>query len=243
MTLVLCYHAVSAEWDDPLAVAPQTLGRQLAAAIRWGWRPATLADVVGGRKRGLHVTFDDGFRNVLAALPLLERLGVQATIFVCTGFVGRQLDLPPLQTVPAEHRHELVTMSWEELREAVERGLAIESHTQRHPDLRKLSDDELRREVAVSREEIETELGRRCRYLAYPYGQFDRRVQDAAERAGYDAAFGLVGVGKLGGRFAVPRVELSRRDGPAGIAFKGTRAWPLLSPRVRRLRGALARLR
>jgi peptidoglycan/xylan/chitin deacetylase (PgdA/CDA1 family) len=245
MPFVLCYHAVSDDWDDPLAVRRDTLERQVAAAIRWGWRPASLGDVVADKARALHVTFDDGFRSVLGALPMLQRLDVRPTIFVCTGYAagGRVLDVPALKAVAASHPHELATLSWEELREAVERGAEVGSHTRLHPDLRELSDGELRQEVAVSREEIESELGRRCRYLAFPYGQFDRRVQHAVERAGYDGAFGLVGVGRRGGRFGIARVEASRRNGPALIALKSSPAWPLLDPPLRRLRSVLARLR
>jgi peptidoglycan/xylan/chitin deacetylase (PgdA/CDA1 family) len=242
VSFVLCYHAVSADWQDPLAIAPQKLARQVAAASRWGWRPTTLAGVVGGRARALHVTFDDAFRNVLTALPLLERLDVPATVFACTDFVGGALDLPPLRAVAPEHRHELTTLSWDELRETSARGLEIGSHTRRHFDLRGLADDALQDELAASREQIEDRLRRRCRYLAYPYGQSDERVQDAAARAGYDAAFGLVGVGRLGGRFGIPRVDPTRDDGPLRIGFKSTRAWPVVVPPLRRLRGLKARL-
>ncbi len=242
MSFVLCYHAVSGDWDDPLSVAPRTLARQVGAARRLGWQPTTLAGVVGGRRRALHVTFDDAFRSVLAALPVLEGLGVPGTVFACTDFAGRTLDLPQLRSVAPEHRHELATLSWDELREAAERGLEVGSHTRRHFDLRGLSDDALQDELATSREQIESELGRRCRFLAYPYGQFDRRVQLAAERAGYDAAVGLVGVGNLGGRFGIPRVDASPDDGPVRIGFKSSRAWPLVLPPLRRLRGLRARL-
>jgi peptidoglycan/xylan/chitin deacetylase (PgdA/CDA1 family) len=229
VSIVLCYHAVSREWDDPLAIAPEKLERQVAAALRW--HP--------GR---VHVTFDDGFRGVRGALPVLERLGVPATVFVCTDFVGGTLDLPPFESIAAQHRHELSTLSWDELREAAERGLDVGSHTRRHLDLRGLSDEALRDELTESREEIENHLGRRCRYLAYPYGQSDTRVQAAAERAGYDAAFGLVGAGKLGGRFGIPRVDPSTRDGALRIGFKSSRLWPVVLPPLRRLRGLRARL-
>jgi peptidoglycan/xylan/chitin deacetylase (PgdA/CDA1 family) len=233
---------MSADWHDPLSVAPRTLARQVGAARRLGWEPTTLAGVVGGRRRAFHVTFDDAFRSVTAALPVLARAAVPATVFACTEFAGRTLDLPPLRAVAAEHRHELTTLSWDELRDAAERGVEVGSHTRRHFDLRGLSDAALQDELATSREQIESELGRRCRYLAYPYGQFDRRVQLAAERAGYDAAVGLVGVGNLGGRFGIPRVDATRDDGPLRVAFKSTRAWPLVVPPLRRLRGLRARL-
>ncbi len=241
---VLCYHAVSDTWDHPLAVRRETLTRQLAGAIRWGWKPAGALEVVAGKPRALHVTFDDAYRSILGVLPSLEQLGIRPTVFVCTDYAaeGRPLDLPPLDRLPAVHRNELATLCWDELRELAERGVEIGSHTRTHPNLRELSTGELRQEVTASREEIESELGRRCSYFAYPYGQFDARVRGEVERAGYEAAFGLVGVGLLGGRFGVSRVESSRRDGDVRILLKSSAAWPLLSGALRRLRGPLARL-
>jgi peptidoglycan/xylan/chitin deacetylase (PgdA/CDA1 family) len=239
---VLCYHAVSDTWDHPLAVRPDTLEQQLTAAIRWGWKPAGAAEAVTGRSRTLHVTFDDAFRSVLGVLPSLERLGIRPTIFVCTDYAaGRLLDLPLLDHVSIAHRHELATLGWDELRELAERGIEIGSHSCTHANLRDVSSSELWREVSASRDEIESELGRRCSYFAYPYGQFDARVRGAVERAGYAGAFGLVGVGPLGGRFGVNRVESSRRDGDLRILVKSSAAWPFLSRASRRVRGPLAR--
>jgi peptidoglycan/xylan/chitin deacetylase (PgdA/CDA1 family) len=237
---VLCYHAVSDAWDDPLAVRRETLERQLAAAIRWGWKPASAAEAVAGRSRALHVTFDDAYRSILDVVPSLERLGLRPTVFVCTDYAGdgRRLDVPLLDGVPAEHRHELATLRWDGLRELAERGIEVASHTRTHPNLRELSAGELTREVTESREEIESELGRRCSYLAYPYGQFDARVRGAVERAGYEAAFAL-GVGPLGGRFGIRRAEPSRSDGSLGILMKSSAAWPHLSRVSRRIRGRL----
>ena len=228
MPFVLCYHAVSDVWDHPLAVRPETLEQQVAAAMRWGWKPAGVADVLAGRSRALHVTFDDAYRNILRVLPSLERLGIRPTVFVCTDYAdeGRPLDVPLLDHVPAAHRNELTTLRWEELRELAERGIELGSHTRTHPNLRQLSTSELSQELAASRDKIASELGRPCRYFAYPYGQFDARVRDAVERAGYEAAFGLVGVGPLGGRFGIRRVEASRRDGTAGILLKSLRLRP-----------------
>jgi peptidoglycan/xylan/chitin deacetylase (PgdA/CDA1 family) len=240
---VLCYHAVSETWDDPLAVRAETLERQVAAAIRRGWKPAAASDVVAGSPRALHVTFDDGYRSILGAIPSLERLGIRPTVFVCTDYAndGRPLDVPLLDHVPAARRNELATLRWDELRELAERGIEIGSHTRTHPNLRELSTGGLSQELTASRDRIESELDRPCRYLAYPFGQFDARVRDAVDRAGYEAAFGL-DVGPLGGRFGLTRVEPSRRDGSLGIRLKGSAAWPPLSRVSRRIRGPVGRL-
>jgi len=243
-SFTLCYHAVSDTWDHPLAISNRALLRQLTGIMRRGWAPASVAETIDGRSRAFHVTFDDAFRNILGALPALEQLGIRLTVFACTDYAadGRALDVPPLDPTRNADRDALSTMRWEELRELAERGVEIASHTRTHPNLCALGDEELRRELTGSREEIEDVLGRRCSYLAYPYGRFDRRVQHAVEQAGYNAAFGLVGIGRAGGRFAIARIAPTRTEGSLRIAFKSTKAWQVIDRPLRRSRGSLARL-
>ena len=223
--LVLCYHAVSDRWADPLAVDPTAFVRQLGALVRLGWRPVTAAQVLDNRKRTLHVTFDDAYRNVASsALPVLERLGMPATVFACSGYArdGRILDVPELRDRRGDHPEELETMDWDALRDIADRGVEVGSHTVSHPHLPELSDAELRRELSDSREAIEAELGRPCRYLAYPYGEDDRRVHAAAQAAGYTGAYTLRRKGDGLDRFAVPRVDVYRGDGMGRFALKSS---------------------
>jgi peptidoglycan/xylan/chitin deacetylase (PgdA/CDA1 family) len=103
------------------------------------------------------------------------------------------------------------TMTWDDLRRLVDTGVEIGSHTVSHPHLPMLSDDELRRELSDSKKEIETELGRTCTELAYPYGEFDSRVRAAAWLAGYERAYALRG--SHSDPYALPRLDLYRRHG------------------------------
>jgi peptidoglycan/xylan/chitin deacetylase (PgdA/CDA1 family) len=212
--LVLCYHGVSAEWVHKLAVTPTALERQLRSLLRRGYRPVAAAEAVGGAGRLLHVTFDDAYANLSCAVPILERLGIRATVFAVSGFTddGRRFDVPELADELAAHPEALATMSWDELRDLAARGFEIGSHTATHPHLPRLSDAELERELVDSRARLEEELGRPCTLLAYPYGEHDARVHACARRAGYEAAFVLRAGAERGNPFAVPRVDLYRRD-------------------------------
>jgi peptidoglycan/xylan/chitin deacetylase (PgdA/CDA1 family) len=219
--LVLCYHAVSDGWDDVLSVGPLALERQLRRLLALRYRPASAGEAVAHRGRVLHVTFDDAFRSVHAAVPVLERLGVPATVFACTGYAerGDPLAVPELAAEAAAHPGELATMTWDELRSLAERGVEVGSHTVTHAHLRRLAHDDLARELRDSRERLEAELDRPCRFLAYPYGEEDGRVRRAAREAGYEAAFGLSPDG-VADRFAVPRVGIWRHDGLARVTLK-----------------------
>jgi peptidoglycan/xylan/chitin deacetylase (PgdA/CDA1 family) len=212
--LVLCYHAVSDAWPDPLAVRPSAFERQIRGLLRRGYRSVTRDGILRGGSRELYVTFDDAYKTVGAALPILERLGVPATIFACSSYAddGRPLAVPELARQAGAYPRELATMDWDELREVAERGFDVGSHTVTHPHLPELDDLRLEGELRDSRAAIEDELGRPCSFLAYPFGDEDDRVRAAARRAGYRAAFALRASRSPADPYALPRVDIYRRD-------------------------------
>ena len=221
--LVLCYHGVSESVDHELLVRPGQLVRQVRVLERRGFRPASAGEVLGGRGRLLHLTFDDAFRSVRLVLPQLRELGVPVTIFACSDLaVSGTLAVPEVTAAAAAHPEEFAVMDWDELREVAAEGVTVGSHTCSHPRLTRLTDAELDRELVDSKQSIEQELGRACSLLAYPYGDEDGRVQSAARRAGYAAAFALPGRRRNPDSMALPRVDLYRKHGLVTSTLKTT---------------------
>jgi peptidoglycan/xylan/chitin deacetylase (PgdA/CDA1 family) len=220
--LVLCYHAVSDGWTDPLAVTPAALEAQVRDLLRRGFRPVSAEATLDNAARTLHVTFDDAYRNVASVLPTLARLGVPVTVFACSRYADRgdPLDVPELRGRADGAPGALDTMSWEALREWAERGVTIGSHTCSHPHLPLLDDFELRRELTESKERVEDEIGGPCTTLAYPYGEEDERVRANARHAGYTVGFSLRGENRALDPYAVPRVDVYRPDGKLRFAAK-----------------------
>jgi peptidoglycan/xylan/chitin deacetylase (PgdA/CDA1 family) len=143
--------------------------------------------------------------------------------------------VPELARDAAAQPGELATMDWDQLRALADRGVEIASHTRTHPHLPRLSDEELELELRESRDVLEAELGRPCRFLAYPYGEEDARVRRAAQAADYEAAFAIQSDERDVDRYALPRVALFRSDAnPLRAALKTT---PVIRRAVRRLRG------
>jgi peptidoglycan/xylan/chitin deacetylase (PgdA/CDA1 family) len=225
-SVVLCYHAVSGTWDDPLATDAPTLERQVKRMLARGYTAVSAVGALANRPGTLHVTFDDAFRSVATVLGALERLGVPVTIFACAGLAetGGRFSVSELSGRRPSDEDELLTMSWDALRELADRGVEIGSHTVSHPRLTELDEHDLLAELGDSRERMSDRLGRPCRFLAYPYGQHDARVDAAARAAGYTAAFTLEP--PTGGAFdpwAVPRVPAYRGDGGLRFALKTSR--------------------
>lgn len=178
------------------------------------------------RFRRVRVTFDDAFRSAESVIPSLRALGVPVHLFVCSGFArdGGPLTIPELA---GDDPEELATMTWDQLRGLADDGVQIGSHGVSHAHLPALADEELRRELAESRESIESELGRPCIDLAYPYGEHDERVRGLARQAGYERAYGLQTRGD--DPYAAPRLDLYRRHTVARAVLLGTPLHRLVS--------------
>jgi len=94
--VVLLYHRVADEADDPLelAVSRQHFDEHMAVVRRVG-RPCSLAAMVAGARAGrvprrsMAVTFDDGYADVATnAAPILERHGIPATAYLTAAMIG-----------------------------------------------------------------------------------------------------------------------------------------------------------
>ena len=84
-------------------------------------------------------------------------------------------------------------MTTEQLREFSSLGFEVGAHTENHPILAALPDDEARREIASSRVALENLIDKKVGLFAYPNGRwvqdFDQRHRDMTKAAGFDAAF------------------------------------------------------
>lgn len=215
--LVLVYHAVSDGWNDPLSVRVADFEAQMRKLVARGYRGGTWRDLLSdpGSRKLLHITFDDAYRSVANALPVLRELALPCTIFACSRYAddGGSLSIPQLAERGSDD--ELSTLDWTALRGIAGDGLVeIGSHGRGHLDLVRLSDAELRAELGESKSELEDHLGRPCATLAYPFGSQDARVRRAAATAGYAAAFGAPGVSGHVDPFRIPRTGIWRDEPP-----------------------------
>jgi peptidoglycan/xylan/chitin deacetylase (PgdA/CDA1 family) len=240
-TLVLCYHAVSERWPADLSVTPTAFEAQIRAKLDAGYRGATVTRSQDPEppSKALVVTFDDGFLSTLtAAAPILKRLGVPATLFVPTDYMGRPGPMAWPGTdrwLTGPHREELQPLSWAQVLALAEDGWEIGSHTCSHPRLTSLDEAELDRELRQSRLTVEGQLGRECGVIAYPYGDVDQRVAEQARKAGYRLGVGLPARWEEpADPMQIPRIGIYHGQGGAKLALK-------TSPLVRRLRALAGR--
>jgi len=89
--------------------------------------------------------------------------------------------------IEANHAGNLV-LSWDQVRGLSRAGMDVESHSRWHRVLQTLDDDLLHDELVGSKQDLESQLGRPCRAIAYPVGRrisHVARIRAAVAAAGY----------------------------------------------------------
>jgi peptidoglycan/xylan/chitin deacetylase (PgdA/CDA1 family) len=116
-------------------------------------------------------------------------------------------------------------MNWDQVRNLADSGacFTIGSHAHSHEKLAKLDNESQRRELTLSKQILESRLGREAPALAYPFGwagTYTQATERVAAEAGYRLAFASrEGVNRPGGLnpFEVRRLGIGSGDSPALI--------------------------
>lgn len=238
-SVILMYHGVSEPTTRAEArffCPPARFSAQLSALLaEAGVQFVPLREVVrpmgtaNDDKKTLQaaVTLDDGYAdNYDNALPVLQTLGIPATVFQVAGLVGGASEW----TNP---RRPLLDAA--RLRALHAAAIEIGSHTVTHPRLPSLDEQAARREMADSKARLEDLLGARVVHFAYPYGAFGSRDAWLAADCGYELACSTrPGFNRPGENlYALRRIEVYGTDSPAALLRKvrfGTNDGRLATP-------------
>lgn len=79
---------------------------------------------------------------------------------------------------------------WDDARTMMGRGISYGCHGERHRILTGLAEEEVLREIQVSKEALETRLDVSPRAFSYPNGDFTPRIAAQVRACGFEAAFG-----------------------------------------------------
>ena len=178
---VLMYHEVSAVCPDrteenfmtPIYnLSASAFEQQLRAIKTLGCTTGFVHDigsVVSGAEDIVFLTFDDGcIGNYTEVLPLLLQYGQKATFFVTTNLIGTDN-----------------YMDWDQVKDLVDQGMAVQSHAMNHEHLTTLGMERLKNELVGSRKMIEDKVGKPVTAISFPHGSYNQRTVDYAVEAGY----------------------------------------------------------
>lgn len=157
------------------------------------------------------ITFDDGYRDFYTdALPLLQKYGFTATVFLPTGYIDDQ----------RKTFRQVGCLTWSEVRESHGCGIVFGGHTVTHPQLANLTRHEVREELIRSKAQIEDHLGVPVRSFSYPFQfpetdtKFISFLQQTLEHAGYSNGVStIVGTAtREDNRFFLKRLPVNNDD-------------------------------
>lgn len=226
--LILMYHVI----DEPQAAIEEKYccgPKRFAEQMRWlrdsGRRLLGLDDLADRfecklplDEGSVAVTFDDGFDvTVRNALPVLSEYKIPATMFLLSDRFGATNDWMEARGFP---RRKILSRA--AATDLLAAGVAIGSHTRTHPRLPEVDDARLADEIGGSKAVLEERIGCAVHHFAYPFGQFDERARNAAQRAGYRTACSTrSGFNRTDAdRFALRRIEVFGADSLAAFRRK-----------------------
>lgn len=234
--LVLCYHAIADLSGDPIladyGIDAGTFAAQLDALIARGFAFVSPDEAIAllegsGRvpRKAVLLTFDDCYEELAdVARTVLEPRGIQAIAFAVTGMPSGTNEWD--QRIGARRLRLLDSVGLKNLHA---HGVEIGCHSRSHRPLPTLGDTQLQAETAGAAGDIALLGLPRPRFFAYPHGRCDDRSRQAVRDAGFSAGFALKSApaSSASDHFAVPRLEILRRD--VGWRFRFKTARPRLS--------------
>ncbi|WP_114418070.1 polysaccharide deacetylase family protein [Marinospirillum perlucidum] len=188
---ILMYHHISSQTPPSTSTSVERFTEHLDLLEEEGFEVWPLDRIISHiqRRRPLPdkvaaLTFDDAYASVYEnALPLLEERELPFTIFV---------NAQPID------RGQLMYMTWDQLREAKEKGALIGNHSLTHTHMIHRLEEEneeawlerMRGEVEENQAALVRELGEDTpKIFAYPYGEYNPQLQELLKELGY-VAFG-----------------------------------------------------
>jgi peptidoglycan/xylan/chitin deacetylase (PgdA/CDA1 family) len=211
---ILMYHVIAkrpatAQFPE-LFVDPDTFGAQMKWLSRHGYAAVSLNQVYDAwfrdgklPERPVVLSFDDGYRgDFVYARQTLGRLRWPGDLNMLVKNLGTELTDPMVK--------QLIDEGWE-----------LDAHTISHLDLTTLSGNQLRREVAGSRQALQTRFHQPVNFFCYPAGKFDAATIRAVRAAGYlGATTELPGDASKAQMFQLHRIRVDGSDGVSGLAAK-----------------------
>lgn len=166
--VILYFHHVHPELRHYTAITPKAFDRALGG-LGDRFLPLEPEGVPSVLEAGGHqeptclLTFDDGYSDVFDhALPIMERRGWRAIVFVSVDWVGRVAHHP----VRGRLRH----MTWAQLEELSRRGHVIASHGCAHVPFGQMDCAASQAEIDGAERVLQQRLPGTPDWLAYPFG-------------------------------------------------------------------------
>jgi len=161
--------------------------------------------------KSLIITFDDGHIDNYKLLPIIQRMQIPITIFLCSDIVNthrhfwfkhcKELlpDREKIKKMSNSQRLETLkqygfnqTQEYDDVQaltsdqiEKMRPWVDFQSHTCFHPILPRCDDETAQKEIGLSKQHLEDNFSLKINAISYPNGDYSTRDIDLAKKAGY----------------------------------------------------------
>jgi len=215
---VLLYHHVSPHGFN--TVSPGLFEKHISSLKQTGYTGITFRQILNGDalpEKPVVITFDDGYDAVFHhALPILEKYGFKAVVFMLSGYIGKK-NTWDLSLEPSDIRH----LSREELMELSCREWEVAAHALTHRVLTEMQMQKARYEIEKSGRILEDLLQVPTLGFAYPFGRYNESIKACVKESGYRYACGALKRHQLPASvYELVRIPVYRTDGTHSIGKK-----------------------
>ncbi len=190
---ILAYHKVENSFEIGITrVSIPAFERQVKYLFDHNYYSITLFDFKSNNFKSskyspVIITFDDADESIYNhALPILEKYGFKATVFVVSNYVGK-FNTWDYNFFGNRSKH----LTWQQIQKLCHKGWEIGSHTASHQDLTRLSDEQVISELKSSKKSIEQNINKQVDFLSYPFNRFNEQVILLTKQAGYKGVCSL----------------------------------------------------
>ncbi len=204
---ILAYHNFTKNEGSSYDVNIIEFEKQMDYLAAHNYSVISLSELLKGLKTGqlppksIVITIDDGFKSTYTlAYPVLKKYNFPATLFLYTNFIEKNNS----------------SLTWEEIREMTKNNIEIGSHTLSHCNLLKYKKNEnyetylarIRREIFLSKEILESKIGSKVKFFAYPYGAYCPIIKNLVIQAGYE---GILNANSMNNTLTADPFSLNRQ--------------------------------
>jgi len=164
--IILVYHSINP--NHSWSISPNRFEEQIKF-ISSNYPILPLRDFFNFKENSISITFDDGYEdNFYYALPILKKYNLNATFFICSGFITKEIDIA--KDGPYKG---LKPLNTEMIKEMKKEGMDFGSHTHFHPILSKIPLFQAKGDIHKSKIILENILEEEINLFAYPFGQLN----------------------------------------------------------------------
>lgn len=182
---ILAYHNFTKDEGSSYSINIIEFEKQMNYLATHNYSVISLSELLKGLKNGqlppkpVVITIDDGFKSTFTlAYPLLKKYNFPATLFIYTDFIEKNSN----------------SLTWGEIKEMTENNLEIGSHTLSHCNLLQYKENEnyenylarIKKEIFLSKEILESKIGGKVKFFAYPYGVYSPTIKNLVIQADYE---------------------------------------------------------